>query len=164
MLLYIIRHAPAGSPDDPAWPDDRQRPLSEEGRQRFAKLVRWLAARDFAPELIVTSPLVRCRQTAELVAAGIAGRPEVVPRDELAPGSDLKGLLKWTARHKRRPDQVAWVGHAPDVGRLTAALIGQGGAAIDFSKGAVAALRFDDGPAAGQGELRWLVTPKLVER
>ena len=56
---------------------------------------------------------------------------------------------------------VAWVGHAPDVGRLTAALIGQGGW-IRLAKGGVAAICFYDAPEVGGGELRWLVTAKMV--
>ncbi len=51
MDLYIVRHAWAGHFGDPQWPDDAQRPLTEEGKQRFARLVEKLAARDFAPSL-----------------------------------------------------------------------------------------------------------------
>ena len=64
MILYVIRHAWAGHYGDPAWPDDSQRPLTDEGRQRFARVVAELVKRGFAPQRIATSPLVRCRQTA----------------------------------------------------------------------------------------------------
>jgi phosphohistidine phosphatase len=162
MILYIIRHAWAGHYGDPEWPDDRQRPLTAEGRRRFAAMVRKLAGRDFAPQRIATSPLVRCRQTAEVVAENVPGSPKVIRRAELEPGSDLEGLLHWTNQKAAEHDQVAWVGHAPDVGRLAAALIGDGRGWIRFAKGAVAAIRFVDPPAAGQGELRWLVTAKVL--
>lgn len=162
MILYVIRHAWAGEYGDPAWPDDSQRPLTEEGRERFARLVHQLAQRDFAPELIATSPLVRCLQTAQIVAEGLPNRPDVVPRDELVPDSDLEGLLRWTNRKASRCEQLAWVGHAPDVGRLTAALIGDAKGWIRFAKGAVAAVRFPARAAPGEGELRWLVTAKVL--
>ena len=162
MILYIIRHAWAGHYGDPKWPDDRQRPLTAEGRKRFARMVRTLAPRGFAPETIATSPLVRCRQTAEIVAAEAPGNPEVVARRELVPGSDLVGLLGWTEQAAGECDEVAWVGHAPDVGHLTAALIGEGRSGVRFAKGAIAAIQFQARPAPGEGELRWLVTAKTL--
>jgi phosphohistidine phosphatase len=168
MDLYIIRHAWAGQYGDPQWPDDSQRPLTDDGKARFAQMVQKLAERGFAPQLIATSPLVRCRQTAEIVAECLSGGthaswvPRLVELDELAPGSDVEGLLRWTAKQAAQHDQIAWVGHAPDVGRLTAALIGQGDGWIRFGKGSVAAVRFSEPPEAGQGELRWLVTAKLL--
>jgi phosphohistidine phosphatase len=162
MDLYIIRHAWAGHYGDPQWPDDARRPLTDEGKARFAQMIRKLAGRGFAPELIATSPLTRCRQTAEIVAEFVPGGAEPVELEELMPGSDLEGLLRWTAKRAAQYAQIAWVGHAPDVGRLTAALIGQPDGWIRFGKGSVAAVRFYEPPEAGQGELRWLVTAKLL--
>ena len=162
MDLYIIRHAWAGQHGDPAWPDDSQRPLTEEGRARFARMVEQLVDRGLKPGVIATSPMVRCVQTAEVLAAALGGRAEVVPRDELLPDGDFEQLLAWTAKQSRRHDKIAWVGHAPDVGRLAAAVIGGQCAGIGFSKGAVAAIEFDDSPEPGGGELRWLVTAKVL--
>ena len=162
MNLYIVRHAWAGHYGDPEWPDDFERPLTEAGRRRFAKVVDVLASRDFAPQLVLTSPLVRCRQTAEVIAEGVAEPAEVVELDHLAPGSDLEHLIDWMRHQAGGRAEVAWVGHAPDVGRLTAALIGQENGWIRFAKGAVAALRFGGPPQEAEGELRWLVTAKML--
>jgi phosphohistidine phosphatase len=162
MLLYIVRHAWAADRIDPAWPTDELRPLTDEGRERFACMVKLLAQRAFAPELIATSPLVRCRQTAEIIAQGVPGEPEVVEREELAPGSDLQGLVKWTIRKGCDCREVAWVGHAPDVAHLAAILVGDSGSALRFAKGTIAAIEFEDIPWIGQGELRWLATAKLL--
>jgi phosphohistidine phosphatase len=162
MLLYIIRHAWAADRVDPAWPTDELRPLTEEGRERFARMIKVLSQRAFAPELIATSPLVRCRQTAEVIAQGVPGEPEVVEREELAPGSDLQGLVKWTIRKGCDCKEAAWVGHAPDVTYLTSALVGDSRGAVRFAKGSIAAIDFPDIPRIGQGELRWLVTAKLL--
>lgn len=162
MLLYIVRHAWAEEADESLWPDDRGRPLTKEGIKRFAKVVEKLVKREVAPELIVTSPLTRCLETAQILAEGLAARPELVEREELAPGSDLGGLLEWSRRRGGRHEQMAWVGHAPDVGLITADLVGDGHAAISFSKAAVAAIEFEERPLRGQGLLRWLVTAKLL--
>lgn len=162
MDLYIVRHAWAFDRDDARWPDDDLRPLTEEGKERFAKAIKTLAGRGLAPQVVAASPLVRCVQTAELLAAGVPDKPKIVRLDELRPGSDVAGLLRWTARQAKEHERLAWVGHAPDVDRLCAALIGGPEALIRFSKGAVAAIEFDGPPALGMGELRWLVTAKVL--
>jgi phosphohistidine phosphatase len=162
MDLYIIRHAWAGQYGDPEWPDDAQRPLTKKGRKRFAALVGILSRRGMTPSLIAASPMVRCRETALILAEGLIDRPEVIERQELLPHGDLESLLTWTAQQAKEHRQIAWVGHAPDVGQLTAALIGQPNASIRFAKGAIAALRFNGPVEIGGGELRWLVTAKII--
>ncbi len=162
MDLFIVRHAWAGHFGDPAWPDDSQRPLSDEGRRRFARMVAKLADRGLAPQWIATSPMARCVQTAELLADGVPGRPEVVACAELLPGGDVAELVAWTARQAERYGRIAWVGHAPDVGQHAAAMLGQGEGCIRFGKGAICAIRFPGPPELGGGELRWLATAKVL--
>lgn len=160
MLLLIVRHAWAGQRGDPAWPDDSKRPLTDEGKKRFARMVDLLAERGANPKLIATSPLVRCVQTAEILADALDGLPEVTLRDELEPEGPLRPLLRWTTQQAPQFDEIAWVGHAPDVGEYASALIG--GGTIRFAKGSVAAIRFDGAPEIGGGDLRWLVTAKML--
>lgn len=160
MRLYIIRHAWAGDPGDPRYPDDSQRPLTEDGQKRFHKLIRHLMHADFAPRRVATSPLVRCRQTARIIAEVLDNCPEPEVLNALAPGSDLEKLLDWTCRQGEQ--EVAWVGHNPDVGRLTATLLGASAAEIHFSKGAIASLEFLGRPGRVPAELRWLVTGKVL--
>jgi phosphohistidine phosphatase len=163
MDLFIIRHAWAGQYGDPRWPDDTKRPLTKKGCKRFATMVDILGQRGMEPSLIATSPAVRCRQTAKILAEGLIDPPEVTDRQELLPNGDLQSLFQWTAQQAGEHQQIAWVGHSPDVCRITAALIGQPEAAIRFAKGGVAAIRFDGPLEIGSGELRWLVTAKLLE-
>jgi len=154
--LYVARHATAE--DASADGFDHARRLTKKGRKAFARLLRRLAEAGMEVDLVATSPLVRARETAEILAAEIdVPRVEVV--DMLAPAADWQALVEWTVRQDAA--RVAWVGHAPCVGRLVALSIGDGSAAIRMQKGAVAAIRLDDGP--GQpGELDWLATPDLV--
>lgn len=161
MQLYIVRHAWAGEQGDPRYPDDRLRPLTRDGKARFAEVVRKLAKRGFAPTVIATSPLVRCRQTADLIAAGVPGKPTIEELQALAPGSDLNALVAWCATQPPDAD-LAWVGHMPDVGELTAAMIGDRRALVHFAKGAVAALNGGSPLRAGAAELQWLATAKLL--
>lgn len=161
MDLFIVRHAWAGQYGDPRWPKDDLRPLTDEGKQRFARVVKMLVERGMTPTLVATSPLVRCVETARILAAGI-GKTEVVELDELRPGGDVHSLVRWTTQQAKEHEQIAWVGHMPDVSRLAGAMIGQGQGVIHFTKGAVAAIRFDGPPALCGGELRWLATAKLL--
>jgi phosphohistidine phosphatase len=112
--------------------------------------------------VIAASPLVRCVQTAELLAGATADRPEIVQLAGLRPDSDLAELLRWTRRQAASHGRIAWVGHAPDVERLTARLIGASEALIRFAKGGAAAIRFDGPLEVGAGELRWLITASVM--
>ena len=161
-MLYIVRHAWAGYFGDPAWPDDSQRPLTDKGKERFAKVVEILTDREFLPQVIATSPYVRCRQTAEIIADICPTSPNIIVIEELAPAGESAGLLQWTAEQAVTYEQIAWVGHAPDVGHLTAALIGNGDSWVRFAKGAVAAIEFEDDTNLSEGELRWLTTAKIL--
>lgn len=161
MQLYIVRHAWAGEHGDPRFPDDRLRPLTREGKERFANVVRKLAKRGFAPTIIATSPLVRCRQTADIIAAGLSGETTIEELKALEPGSDLNALLAWSAAQSPDAD-LAWVGHMPDVGELAAAMIGDRRALIHFAKGTVASLNASSPLRSGAAELQWLATAKLL--
>lgn len=161
MFIYIVRHAWAFEHGDPRWPDDSQRPLEEEGAERFARVVDALLPRGFEPHVIATSPYVRCRQTADIIAAHAPAAPKIVELEALTPGSDFDALVQWSRKFVRN-EGIAWVGHAPDVGFLAAKLLGDGTAAIRFPKGAVAAIRVRDEIEASSGELQWLATAKLL--
>jgi phosphohistidine phosphatase len=168
MLLYIVRHAWAFERDDERFADDRLRPLTPAGIKRFRGVARRLVRRGVRPISIATSPLVRCRQTADLLAEQLPRDVQLDEIEALAPGSDLAGALAWTSQKLADRDsaiaEVAWVGHSPDVEELCARLIGDGGGTIRFAKGAVAAIHFSDSPAAGGGRLDWLVTARILGR
>ncbi|HET6879974.1 MAG TPA: histidine phosphatase family protein [Pirellulales bacterium] len=161
MTIFIVRHAWAEDRDEAVYPNDDLRPLARKGRKRFRRLARRLAKRGFDVAHIATSPLVRCRQTADILAEYAPSEPLIIELDALRPSSQLEPLIDWTL--KQQGQNVAWVGHAPDVDQLTAALIGDTKATIEFDKGAVAAIEFGGEPAAGQGVLRWLAVAELLK-
>ncbi len=158
MQLFIVRHAYAGQHGDPRYPNDELRPLTSKGRKQISRLVKKLARREFAPTLIATSPLVRCRQTADAIAERLGLEGQVVELDALRPESNLEDLIEWTNR--QGATAVAWVGHSPDVEELAASLLGARHGALRFSKGAVAAIDFEDDIVLSRGELFWFATPK----
>ena len=155
--LYIVRHAWA----EDAGPDldDHARPLTKKGRTRFERFMKHLRDVGVAIDLIVTSPLVRTRQTAEIMA-DVFKTPRLEIHDALAPASDWPGIVEWTSEEDAA--QVAWVGHAPCVGRLIATAIGDSTATIRMQKGAVASIALERGLTL-PGELQWLATAQLIE-
>ena len=160
MFLYIARHAWAEERGDPRWSDDSLRPLTPEGIERYASVVKALAKRGFAPKQIATSPYTRCRQTADILANRLPHEPPIEELQDLEPGSYLDPVLAWT--NAQQGADVCWVGHSPDVERFVAALVGDGTPRVRFAKGAVAAIEFDEEVAIGEGELHWLVTAKIL--
>ena len=160
MLLYIIRHAHAGQHGDPRYPDDSLRPLTRKGMKQFRRVAKKLVKRGVAPTLVATSPLVRCRQTAEVLVDRLDVDAKLIELSALSPGSDLEALVKWS--NEQAVDEFAWVGHAPDLDKLTGALIGGQESSIQLAKGAAAAIAFDNKIALGEGRLQWCVTPEIL--
>ncbi len=161
MIVYIIRHAWAEERDPKKFPNDDLRPLTAEGKKRFGKTVQRYIAGGLRPSIVATSPLVRCKQTADILLEHLPDSVALVELDALRPGSNLDELIAWTIQ--QGAEQVAWVGHDPDVGELTAALIGDGSAAIRFAKGAAVAIRFDNDVERAAGDLCFLATAKLFD-
>jgi phosphohistidine phosphatase len=161
MQLLIVRHAIAYKRDHQRWRDDGERPLSPGGKRQARKAAAGLKAFCAAPDRLLTSPLVRARQTAQILTA-VAGWPRAVELPELRPDAPASALLRLLA--KDRSNRVALVGHQPDLGYLIAAcLLGDGGElSIDMKKNAVACVSFAGAPRAGHAVLEWLATPRML--
>ena len=157
--LYLIRHGVAEARGDD-WPDDTQRPLTEQGMSRLRKAARGLARIEVAFDVILTSPLVRTRQTAEIIAAAFDPLPHIVNAESLAPGGSYQAVVGDLEKHARRT-RIALVGHEPGIGELAAKLIGAR-QPIEFKKGAVCRIDVDALPPPGPGALRWLITPRVL--
>jgi phosphohistidine phosphatase SixA len=115
VRLYLVRHAEA-APGDP----DELRPLTAHGRDQARALGRRLHAENARPETVLTSPLLRARETGDELARALGARSE--PDDRLAPGASLDDLRAAIAG---RGEQVVVVGHQPDCGQIAAALTGR---------------------------------------
>jgi phosphohistidine phosphatase len=162
IYLYLVRHAIAEE-RGPQWPDDGKRPLSTEGKLRMETQVAGLEKLGVEIEEVLTSPLVRTRQTAEVVAKGLSSRPRLTDFPALAPGHSAKEVLSALKDHGKRT-RLALVGHEPGIGDLIAALIGARHP-ITFKKGAVALVKVERlPPEAGSGSLCWFLTPKALRK
>jgi phosphohistidine phosphatase len=156
MKLLILRHAIAAAPGDPDVAD-ADRPLTRQGRKRFKKAVRGLTEVMAAPDLLLTSPLLRARETAEIV--GKAWKLTAIEEPVLAGGS-AEALLAAAAAHPEHAT-VAVVGHEPDMSRLLAHLVGGLDERLPFKKGGAALVELDD-DAGGTGRLIWFMPPRLL--
>lgn len=156
--LYLIRHGVAEQRGD-NWPDDTRRPLTEDGMAGLRQEARGLVRLGVTLDVVLTSPLVRARQTADIVAAAFNTRPPIVTIDSLSGGS-TQSVLNDLEAHARRAN-IAIVGHEPGMGELAARLAGLK-RALPFKKGAVCRIDVASLPPAGPGALRWFLTPKIL--
>jgi phosphohistidine phosphatase len=161
MELLIIRHAIAFERDPDRWADDAARPLSPMGVRRSHKAAAGLKELCKAPDRLLTSPLIRARQTAKILTE-VAGWPRAEIAPELKPGEGAAAVLTLLA--KDRSKRIALVGHQPDLSvLLTVCLLKDSGTLpIEMKKNAVACLSFDGRVRAGGAALKWLATPRVL--
>ena len=161
MELLIIRHAIAFERDRHRWPDDAMRPLSPLGIRRARKAAAGLKELCKAPDRLLSSPLIRARETAKILTE-IAGWPRAEIAPELTPGEGAAAVLTLLA--KDRSKRIAIVGHQPDLSALlTACLLrNRGTLPIEMKKNAVACLAFDGRARVGHAVIKWLATPRLL--
>jgi phosphohistidine phosphatase len=163
MRLYLVRHAIAEEPDAKRWPDDRHRPLTPAGARRFKRmagpLVDLIKSGGTVGRLI-TSPLVRARETAILLHK--AGLPDAIEETVLAPGRTAARVLAVLRAHDAQ--SIVMVGHEPDLGRLLAVCVAGPDAKLSlrFRKGGAACLCFAGAPRVGEATLEWLLPPKAL--
>ncbi len=157
--LYLIRHGAAEERGE-AWPDDSKRPLTAAGIERMQGAARGLVRLGVALDVILSSPFVRARQTAEIVASAFEVRPPVVLVDSLTPNGSFQGVLNDLEKQAKRA-RIALVGHEPDLGQLAARLAGFR-QSLEFKKGAVCRIEVKTIPPAGVGALRWFMSAKIL--
>jgi phosphohistidine phosphatase len=153
MQLYFLRH---GEADWPGWtkPDD-ERPLTDFGKKEVRQVAKFLDRLKVKPDLIVTSPLPRASQTAEIAAEGLKAK---LRKDEaLEPGFGMSELQNVLKRHRSKV--LMLVGHEPDFTTVISALTG---ASLKLSKAGFALLDID--PEAEEGKLLWLFPPKFARK
>jgi phosphohistidine phosphatase len=185
VRLYLIRHA-ATFPGDPArWPDDGLRPLTPAGVEEFQEVATGLARLVGSVDAVLASPLVRTRQTAEILSAA-AGWPRATEAPQLVPGRTAEQALTLAREHelrargpvvarnrdpRRDPQQhdphdsgLVLVSHEPNLLELISLCIAGDDARVrcDIEKGGAACLLFPGAMGAGEARLEWLLTPRAL--
>jgi phosphohistidine phosphatase len=162
MLLYLLRHGLAVDREDPKCLPDAERPLTREGMEKTRQVARGLRMLGVKPDLILSSPLLRAIQTAEIAAAELTYAKEKIRRTPaLEPEADPADLLKEIAR--LRKEEVLCAGHAPNLDEVIAHAVGVRMAFTGLKKAGAACLEFDSA-LASRGRLVWLYSPKVLRQ
>jgi len=162
MKIFLIRHGIATQRIGGEITDDSQRPLTDEGRTETKIVGLGLKRIGVKPDLIVSSSLVRARQTAEILAEVFGVLRDVKVCDALAPGGTASDLYKFLRDH-HKAEQVFLVGHEPDMGRLAGTMLWSGPELdIPFKKAGVCRIDVTSIPPTSPGTLKWFITPKIA--
>ena len=164
MNLYLMRHAIAVAGDEPGVDTDGERPLSPKGIKRMRKAARGLKRLEIPFDALLTSPLLRARQTAEVVAPliGLEGQVEVI--SGLTPESSVDNLISDLTGYQNR-EHLLLVGHEPLLSQMMAFLLtGKKNQelGIELKKGGLCRIEIDGLPPDKPGKLHWLLAPKQL--
>ncbi len=155
VRVHLLRHAHAG--DAFEWiGDDDLRPLTGKGRQQAARLGAFLGSHGIRPDVIVSSPLLRAHQTAEIVAEALG----MTVRTDGRLGAGFGQRELWAVLDETGAREILLVGHDPDLSMLLTYLIDAAG--MHLKKGTLATIDLHTKLGDGEGELCWLVPPELL--
>ncbi|NJK48453.1 phosphohistidine phosphatase SixA [Candidatus Gracilibacteria bacterium] len=165
MELYIIRHGIAGDRDPIKYPNDEERPLTEPGRMRTKKVAQQLKEKELWFDIILTSPLVRAHQTAEILQKeGLCDRVEEFAA--LSPDGDIQTWVNWwlESKYNKENSCIALVGHQPDLGNWAEILIwGSPKEKLILKKAGIFGLLLPEGETPiGNSQLFLLTSPKWL--
>ena len=164
MNLYLLRHAVAAAKGDPAFASDSERPLTNKGIKKFRKAARGIERLAITFDMILSSPLVRARQTADIVAAVLNKDSCIEEIPELAPES-LPEQLTSALNNVQDKEHVMLVGHEPFLGKLAFFLLnGKSNSdnSIPLKKGGICRIEINAVPPTEPGQMHWLLTPKQL--
>ena len=162
MELYILRHAIAVDRAAPGYSDDSRRPLTSEGRRKMRDIAKGMKALELKFDLILSSPYLRAKETAEIAAQVLQAQRKLKFSDDLAVDGDPRVLIKSL---ERSPQRVLLVGHEPYLSGLVGLLIsGAASASLKLRKGGLCKLTADRLKFGRCAELEWLLTPRQLAR
>jgi len=161
MNLYILRHGIATEPGDPGFAKDADRPLTPEGERKLGQVAEAMEALKLSFDLILSSPYLRARQTAEIIAEALKARKRLELSDSLTPGGSMQKLVALLNHLQPPPESVLLVGHEPYLSGLISLLVsGEAALAVVMKKGGLCKLSTESLEPGRCATLEWLLTPK----
>ena len=162
MDLYLLRHAIAVDRGTPGYEVDSTRPLTPEGARRMHRIAEGMTHLGIDPDVIITSPCLRARQTADIVAE-VFRVDRVELHEALSPGGDQARLIEDLSQRYGDHKSVIIVGHEPDLSEVASTLMaGSLDASLGFKKGGLCLLETASLHYGQCATLRWLLTPKQL--
>lgn len=160
MEIYLLRHGEAVEPGAPGVKKDFDRSLTSEGKRAVERAARAMRLMCVAPDLLLTSPFIRAKQTADITARVLKVRDHVAVADELAPGASQRRLVNRLRAADPPPKSVLLVGHEPYLSELVSVLLtGKRCAVISLKKGGLCKLTTEKLRFGRCARLDWLLTP-----
>ncbi|MFN0104507.1 MAG: phosphohistidine phosphatase SixA [Bryobacteraceae bacterium] len=159
MQIYLLRHGIAE--DASPGQADADRSLTPEGIKRLREILKRARTASVSPSLIVTSPYVRARQTAELAAEILGVEGKLSPSSKLVPMASPADTWAEVRTFRGEPSLLL-VGHEPHMSSFTGFLLGAAELRVDFKKGAMVRIDLPDLGVQPRGVLKWMMAPKLA--
>lgn len=164
MNLYIFRHGIAVAHGIPGINSDADRPLTPKGERKLRKIVRAMRRMKLSLDVIVSSPYVRAKQTAEIAAAGLKLQKKLSFSNDLIPSGNPRALIQHINELRAEPENVMLVGHEPYLSRFIALLTsGNTDTSIELKKGGLCKMEIESLRYGRCATLCWLLTPKQME-
>lgn len=158
MEIYLLRHGIAE--DAAAGQKDADRALTEEGKRKLRVVARRARLAGVKPTLIVTSPFRRAVETAEIAAAELKYKGQILRTKALTPDSSPEAVWEEVRAHKHEL-QVLLAGHEPLFSALAAYLLNAPSLVIDFKKGALMRIDMEQMSSHPRGVLKWMLAAKV---
>ncbi len=163
MELYILRHGIAADLDTHGLANDADRPLTPEGERKVGQIARAMEKLELSFDVILSSPYLRARQTAEIVAEHLEASRKLELSDTLTPGGSTKRLVELLHRFRPSPESVLLIGHEPYLSGLISLLVsGKETFGVVLKKGGLCKLSIDSLKHGRCAALQWLLTPKQM--
>lgn len=162
MKIYVLRHGDAAEHGDPRYKEN-DRPLTAKGIQRTKQLAHVLREMEISLDLILSSPLTRARETAEIIARGIKDQDNMRFSEHLAPSGSMEELVHQVNTVRPMPKNVMLVGHEPYLsGFISLLCTGGPGLPMVFKKGALCRLDVEVLTCGKCAQLDWLLQPRVI--
>ena len=158
MEIYLLRH---GIAEDRAEGGDGARALTEEGRKKLRRVLDTAAKAGVEVSLVLSSPLKRAIQTAEIGAQALGYKKKIIQIEALRPESSPQSLWE-EIRERREETAILAAGHEPMMSAAVAFLLGTPTLQVDMKKAALVCITLDGLNANPQGVLRWMLIPRLT--
>ena len=163
MNLFILRHGLATEPGSAGFAKDADRPLTPKGERKLWKIAEAMEQLEISLDVIVSSPYVRARQTAEIVADALGLRKKLELTEHLTPAGSVKKLIALINDRKPPPEGVLLVGHEPYLSELISLLLaGNTEVAVEMKKGGLCKLMIEALEHGQCATIDWLLTPKQM--
>jgi phosphohistidine phosphatase len=165
MDLYVLRHAIAVERGTPGFKDDSQRPLTDKGEKKMKQIAEGMLTLELSFEVILSSPFIRAKQTAKIVADVFSGKKKLEFTPHLEVGGDPKKLIDHINEKHGSDSSILLVGHEPYLGSFISMLIaGTYNLSMTMKKGGLCKLRVATLCYGRCAMLEWLLTPRQLTR